>query len=122
MENANGGSLYLYPFFLLIIDSKKNLGLIDIRDVKMMFETESFMEEEYVPKDSRITKHIWKKVNKSGGPDKRFKDNYEIPVCEYGSIILKSDTGLNEQYMFSNHSFAHTFTKHFNEYKGLLSI
>jgi hypothetical protein len=35
-------------------------------------------------------------VNKSGGPDRRFRDNRELPVCAYEEIRLQSATGLNE--------------------------
>lgn len=30
------------------------------------------------------------------GPDRRFKDNYQIPICLYETIHLTSRNGLNE--------------------------
>ena len=48
------------------------------------------------------TDHTWKYVNKSGGPDKRFKDNKKLPVCLYGQVELKASLGLNTVLMFSN--------------------
>lgn len=41
-------------------------------------------------------------VNKSGGPDRRFKNNRELPICLYGEIELRSESGLNTVLMFSN--------------------
>jgi len=35
-------------------------------------------------------------VNKKGGPDRRFKDNREPPVCLYDGLSLQSVTGLHE--------------------------
>jgi hypothetical protein len=35
-------------------------------------------------------------VNKKGGPDKRFKDNRELPIVLYEDVHLSSATGLNE--------------------------
>ena len=31
-----------------------------------------------------------------------FANNYQIPVVESGGLCIKSQTGLNEQYMLSN--------------------
>lgn len=36
-------------------------------------------------------------MNKSGGPDKRFKDNRELAVCAYDEVHFFSSTGLNER-------------------------
>lgn len=111
-ENANGGDLYIYPAFLAIVDAQKKFGLIDIRELDFNFHGQRFLEEEKVPKDAVVVDHTWAKVNKNGTPDKRFKDNYQIPICKYGEIELTSSTGLNEAYSLSSfdksESFAHS--------------
>jgi hypothetical protein len=38
----------------------------------------------------------WSYINKKGGPDRRFKDNRELPVCLYDQVRLASTSGLNE--------------------------
>lgn len=38
----------------------------------------------------------WRFVNKGGGPDRRFNNNHEIPICAYEEIWFNSPTGLNE--------------------------
>ena len=43
----------------------------------------------------------WLKVNKNGTPDKRYKDNRQIPVCEYGEIQIISGNALDMTIMFS---------------------
>jgi len=108
-ENANGGDLYIYPAFIAIYDSHENFGLIDIRDLNFTFEAVGFIETEIVPKDATIDHYTWAKVNKNGTPDKRFKGNYQIPVCTYGNFMFRSKTGLNEAYMFSNIESARGF-------------
>jgi len=35
-------------------------------------------------------------VNKNGGPDRRFNDNRQIPICLYSEYTLTSDTGVYE--------------------------
>ena len=55
-----------------------------------------------IPSYARIVDHTWKYVNKSGGPDKRFSDNKQLPVCIYGEMSIKSNLGVNSVIMFSN--------------------
>ena len=40
-------------------------------------------------------------MNKSGGPDRRFKDNRQLPICLYGELELSSTSGLNTVIMYS---------------------
>jgi hypothetical protein len=40
-------------------------------------------------------------VNKTGGPDRRFRDNRELPVVLYEELNLRSTSGLNERLQFS---------------------
>ena len=67
-----------------------------------MIHTTRFIESESVPRDAQVVGQTWKYVNKSGGPDKRFKDNRQLPICLYGELELCSSSGLNTVIMFSN--------------------
>lgn len=119
-ENANGGDLYIYPAFIAIVDSDNKIGLMDIREVEFDFISQEFLESEGVLPDSNVIGSTWAKVNKNGSPDKRFKDNYQIPICLYGSIEIKSSTGLNEAYWFSNHEKAEQFSMTFKAYQNTI--
>lgn len=116
-ENKNGGDIYIYPAFIIMVDKLKNFYLIDIKEFDLIFSPSKFLEEENIPLDTKIIDKTWKKVNKNGSPDKRFKDNYEIPIVKYGKFSLKSKTGLNESYMFSNFEKSEEFVKAFLEYQ-----
>lgn len=116
-ENANGGDLYIYPAFLAIVDSQKAFGLVDIRELDFNFHGQRFIEEEKVPSDSQVIDRTWAKVNKNGTPDKRFKDNYQIPICLYGSFSLTSKTGLNEAYLMSSHEKSEKFARAMSDYQ-----
>lgn len=119
-ENANGGDLYVYPLFVAIVDSEKNFGLLDLREIDFEYSSQKFLEEGIVPEDAEITGKSWAKANKDGSPDRRFKENYEIPVCLYGNINIKSKTGLKEAYSFSNATKAREFAKTLEIYQQLL--
>lgn len=94
-------TLIFLPDKLFIIQKNK-VGALNYSDIQTFAHTTRFIESEKVPKDASIVGKTWKYVNKSGGPDKRFKDNRELPICLYGEIELKSSTGLNTVLMFSN--------------------
>lgn len=57
--------------------------------------------DEALPGDSKVIDKTWQYVNKKGGPDRRFKNNKEIPVLEYELLTMSSNSGLNEQLIFS---------------------
>lgn len=119
-ENANGGDIYIYPAFIALVDINKKFGLIDIRDLNFSFYEQRFMEEQSLPADSSVVGNTWAKVNKNGTPDKRFKDNYSIPICQYGGMELKSSTGLNEAYLFSSYSKSNQFAEKMKEYQRVI--
>lgn len=55
-----------------------------------------FIEDESVPCDAQIVDRTWRYVNKSGGPDRRFNNNRQIPICAYSEYTLRSGTGVYE--------------------------
>lgn len=110
-KNSNGADLFFYPGFILVYESDKSFGLVDFNDLHVSHIDQRFIEEEAVPSDSQIVDYTWAKVNKNGSPDKRFKDNYQIPIALYGKLEIQSPSGLNEQWSVSNPSLSDSFTK-----------
>ena len=60
-----------------------------------------FIEHEVVPSDARVVDRTWQYVNKKGGPDKRFKNNRELPVCAYNQFNLSTSDGLDIRFIGS---------------------
>ena len=87
--------LAFMPDRLLVFDSAA-VGAISYSDLALEVAESQFVEEEAVPQDATVVGHTWRYVNKKGGPDRRFKDNREIPICAYEQIHLSSTSGLNE--------------------------
>ena len=120
-QNANGSQIYIYPAFVLTIDTAKNLSLIDIKELNFSFRPQRFLEsKETIPSDTNIIDHTWAKVNKNGTPDMRFVGNYQIPVVKYGEYQLTASNGLSEAYNISNFEFAETFANEFLTYVSML--
>jgi hypothetical protein len=88
-------TLYFLPDFLLVVESEK-VGAVAYDNLSIEWQDSNFIENEAVPADTQILYHTWKHPNKSGGPDRRFANNHQIPVCLYESIYLTSTNGLNE--------------------------
>lgn len=87
---------------MLIVKQGRKMGALSYDDFAYNFSQSNFVESDSVPKDAEIVGRTWKYVNKSGGPDKRFKGNKELPICKYGRLHFTSDSGLNTVIMYSN--------------------
>lgn len=116
IKNAKGGDFFLYPGFILYRAARDAFSLIQYHDVIGKAEMVSFQEEETVPSDSEVIGHTWAKANKDGSKDRRFANNYQIPIARYGSITLRSDNGLWEEFEFSNPQRLINFLNAFNAF------
>jgi len=119
-QNANGADLYFYPSFIVMYSSKTSYALIGLDEIELNHSYVRFTETGTVPRDSKVIDKTWAKVNKNGTPDKRFKENYQIPVVRYGEISLRTSTGLNEEYEFSNYEFTEDFGRAFIDYQEII--
>jgi len=121
LKNANGSDLYIYPNFIIMFSSKSEFAIIGLDEIDFFQSYSRFVETQPIPKDTKIIDKTWAKVNKNGSPDKRFKDNYQIPIVKYGEISLRTKTGLNERYQFSNYEFTEEFGIAFKEYQKTIN-
>jgi hypothetical protein len=118
--NGYGGEFFLYPGFILYRVSDEAFALIDLRDATISYNILSFIEDEGVPSDSQVVSKAWKKANKDGSPDRRFANNFQIPVAAYGRLQMTSKTGLNEEYMISNAAAAQGFAQAWASFRKAL--
>jgi len=112
---ARNQTLYMMPDGILVYDSR-GVGFVDYPDVFLQQNTTRFIEES-PPNDAKIVDSTWKFPNKSGGPDRRFKDNYEIPICLYGELSIKSKTGMFFYLMTSQYDSP---LKFYNQFRNIL--
>ncbi|WP_242507302.1 hypothetical protein [Serratia liquefaciens] len=120
-ENINGDDILLYPGVAVMPRADGAFALIDLRELEISAEHRGFHEEEGVPSDTSVAGHTWAKTNKNGSPDRRFKDNYQIPICVYGYITFQSQTGITEEYMVSNADAAQAFAEAAKRYQASLT-
>jgi hypothetical protein len=93
-------TLYLLPDRVLVYD-RENVGAVSYADLHITSAPTRFIEDSGVPGDAQVVGRTWRYVNKKGGPDKRFRDNRELPICLYEEVHLSSGTGLNERLQLS---------------------
>ncbi|GLZ01258.1 hypothetical protein Acsp02_85090 [Actinoplanes sp. NBRC 103695] len=86
-------SLAFLPDRILMRSASKWCEL-DYRDLHATCHTLQFVESGGVPRDSDRVGTTWQYVNKSGGPDRRFTNNRQLPVMLYGEVELTTPTGL----------------------------
>ncbi|ESX03672.1 membrane protein [Mesorhizobium sp. LSJC268A00] len=100
--------LYFMPDLVLVKDGNR-YGAVGYGDLRTQFAPTNFIETGKVPSDAEIVSYTWAHPNKNGGPDKRFKDNRQIPVCLYEALRLSSSSGLNELVEFSKTNVSQPF-------------
>jgi len=88
-------TLYFLPDRILIYQGKQ-VGGLSYDSLRIKSLDQQFIETDSVPCDGKVVAYTWRYVNKSGNPDKRFKDNPKLPIMLYSDVQFTSSTGLNE--------------------------
>ena len=109
-KNKNGRNIIFYPSFMISWEHSDNYEIYFNSEIKVEFRISNFLEEETIPSDSEVIGETWRKVNKDGSPDKRFKGNYKIPIVKYAEITYHFGNS-TETFQFSNYTKALEFSE-----------
>ncbi len=107
-------SVYLLPDRVLVLEDGTYAD-VPWTEITTESHMDRFIEEEAVPPDAEIVGRTWKYVNKNGGPDKRFNDNRELPICRYGTLTLTSPRGFRAEWQYSAPNSPELLTSPINE-------
>lgn len=119
-ENFNGGDFYFYPNFILYFKNNEEIAILDYSDLFIVYKDSRFLEEnKNIPVDAKIVGETWYRVNKDGSADKRFMNNFKIPIVLYGDIHLKTKSGINELFSVSDNVRAKHFVEQYVLYQSL---
>ncbi|MEM7049849.1 MAG: hypothetical protein AAF604_09320 [Acidobacteriota bacterium] len=102
--------LFFFPDRILIFDFA-GVGAVGYGDLRLERRATPFIEDGAVPSDAQVVDHTWKFVNKRGGPDRRFRDNREIPIALYEQLHFSSRSGLNELVQVSSQGAGQGFER-----------
>jgi hypothetical protein len=97
---AGRTTLAFYPDRVLAFQGAA-VGAVAYANLKGASEFVRYIEHEAVPGDARIIDQTWQYVNKKGGPDKRFKNNRQLPICAYSQLNLSTPDGLDVRFLGS---------------------
>jgi len=97
---AGRTTLAFYPDRVLAFQGR-SVGAVSYARLQGASEFVRYVESESVPHDARIIDRTWQYVNKKGGPDKRFKNNRELPICAYSQLNLSTPDGLDVRFLGS---------------------
>jgi hypothetical protein len=85
-------SVFFLPDRILVLQGSMNAD-VDWSQVTTVFAQRRFIEGEGVAGDAEVVGQTWKYLKK-GGPDQRFKDNRQLPIC----FLWRSNTQLAERF------------------------
>ena len=100
------------PDKIFIIKNNK-IGISIYKDLYIDQNYSRFIENEGVPSDTEIIAYTWQYVNKNGSPDRRFKNNKQLPICKYGNLRISDGSNLNIEIMCSDYSKSKLFSQTF---------
>ncbi|QHS56526.1 DUF4236 domain-containing protein [Mucilaginibacter sp. 14171R-50] len=80
----------------LLVKNGSTFAAVFYKNLKIEGYPTRFIEDENVPHDADIIGQTWRYVNKQGGPDRRFNNNRQLPICSYSEYTITSDTGIYE--------------------------
>ena len=91
--DADGTRLYFFPDRILVFRNG-TVSAVLFTELNVVGGSVRFIEDGTVPRDANVIGTTWKFVNKSGGPDRRFSNNYQLPIVRYGTFDVSAASGM----------------------------
>lgn len=105
-----GGRTFYFLPELMLVKHGGRFGAVGYDNLQIRDQASHFIEDGAPPVDAQVVGSTWKHPNKSGGPDRRFRDNRQLPICLYDVMHLSSSSGVNELMEFSRTGFVQQFS------------
>jgi hypothetical protein len=109
--------MYFLPDVILYLENG-TFGAISYQDFQVEQGSTRFIEDGYVPGDATVVGRTWRYVNKGGGPDRRFNNNAQLSIVQYGTLALRASTGLNVHLQTSSLDASVAFANCWRELQG----
>lgn len=93
-------TLYFFPDRVLAFGNGQ-FGALAYSDLEAAGGQTRFIETDGVPNDATVVGQTWRYVNKDGGPDRRFNNNHQIPICSYEELTMSSRSGVSAIFQLS---------------------
>lgn len=86
----------------IFIKQNGKLAAVSFKEVDINLATALFLEDSKIPNDATVLSKTYAHTNKDGSPDKRYKDNPEMTLVEYGVLSIFNHPGLELLIVFSD--------------------
>lgn len=86
----------------IVIKEGSKINALNFNEININLGKMTFLEDGQVPEDATVIGQSFEHTNKDGSPDRRYKDNKEINIVEYGFISMYNPTGLDTLIVFSD--------------------
>lgn len=103
----DGKKCYFFPDCILIEENKR-FGAVRYETLRTAVRDQRMIVDS-APTDATIVGQTWKYVNKKGGPDRRFKDNRQLPICLFEEIGMVSNDGFKGLLQVSRHGISDAY-------------
>lgn len=101
---VQGKTLYFLPDGLLVQEGSR-YGSVSYQELGVATRPSRFIVET-APRDAEVVGHTWKHPRKDGGPDRRFSNNRQLPICLFEELGLLSPSGLRAALVVSHRASA----------------
>jgi hypothetical protein len=88
-------NIYFLPDIVLVTEGNR-AGAVSYQQFVVLWSNTIFLKGDGVPADARVVGQTWQYVNKKGGPDRRFKNNRQIPQVLYQQMGVQGTGGLQK--------------------------
>lgn len=82
----------------VLLFPKSGVGAVEYKNFSLGVADSRFHKVGVAPEDATIAGNAWRFVHNNGTPDRRFKDNEEIPICLYSNLQV---AGLDVRFLAS---------------------
>lgn len=113
----NDFMLFFMPDYIFVLQYGK-YGTVSYDSLNISFSPTHFIENQTVPPDAQVVNYTWQYVNKNGSPDRRFSNNRQMPIAQYGFIQFQSQAGMNIHLHASSLDAASYFANVFNRFSA----
>lgn len=107
-------TVIILPDSILLIKGKR-VGAVKYESLNVDIYALGEICDQAPASDCKFSKTVWLYTNKDGSPDKRHKDNRQLPVYEIGRIDISSPNGLDIRLAFSNIDLLEKFKQNIDE-------
>jgi hypothetical protein len=95
--NTRAARLPLAPctlFFMpdrILVQDEATISSLSYSHIRVTYESVTHAEEGGVPPGARVLRTRWKYETRLGRPDRRYRNNVQLPVVQYGRVLFATE-------------------------------